>query len=170
MSTKYKVIITNVGLAALSNALAAGKTVELSHVAIGDGNGEPVEPLASMKSMVHELARVSILKKESSSLNPGLTDILAVFPTSVGGFTVREVGVFMENGALFAIANMPDYYKPTASEGIVRELSIRIPLEIDDADAEIVVTPETALVARSEFDALVARVAALEAAAASASE
>jgi len=159
---KYRTVITNVGLNALSAAIANGETITLSHIAVGDGNGQAVEPNAAQLSLVNETARVEILKKEASTINPGLTDVLAIFPTSVGGFTVREVGVLMQGGALFAVANMPDYYKPTAADGIVREMSVRIPLEIDAGNVEISITPETELITRAEFDALAARVAALE--------
>jgi len=99
---KYRTVITNVGLNALSAAIAKGETITLSHIAVGDGNGQAVEPNAAQLSLVNERARVEILKKEASTINPGLTDVLAIFPTSVGGFTVREVLEAAINGGASA--------------------------------------------------------------------
>ena len=39
MATKYYAVLTNVGAAKLANATALGAQVEITQMAVGDGNG-----------------------------------------------------------------------------------------------------------------------------------
>ena len=67
--------------------------------------------------------------------NPNYLIAEMIVPTNVGGWSVREVGLFDNAKNLIAIANFPETYKPKLEEGSGRDLVIRIILQVQSTDA-----------------------------------
>ena len=145
----FLTLVTSVGLAKLANAIALGNAVELTEMAVGDGNGNPTTPAIGDTELVREVYRATI---NSLSVDPDNDNYLIaelVIPTTTGGWTVREVGVFDSDGDLFAIANFPETYKPELEEGSGRDLIIRIIIQVSNASAvTLVVDPAVVLASR----------------------
>lgn len=143
MSTYYT-LLTTLGAAALVNAQVAGTSVALTHIAIGDGGGAPVLPVETQTALVHEVHRVPITSVTQDASNPGWLVIEAVVPATVGGWTVRELGV-IGNGVLIAAGNYPQTYKPILAEGTASDLLVRLIIETSNA-AQVTLTLDPSVV------------------------
>lgn len=136
MSQIYYTLLTVLGAAELVNAEVGGVTVPLTHLAIGDGNGNPVIPSESMTALVREVHRVPITSITADANNPSRLIIEAVIPATVGGWVVREVGLIGGAGAgnkLLAIGNFPASEKPMLAEGSGRDMALRMIISAGNA-------------------------------------
>lgn len=122
----YRSILTLAGLAAMAQAEAAGTPINLTHMAVGDGNGNPVEPVEGQTTLAREAFRAPINRRYQAAGEPNRVTAELVIPATAGGFTLREVGVFTDDGTLFAVGNLPDTYKPQISEGAFADTVVRM--------------------------------------------
>lgn len=157
----FYTLLTAQGAAILTNAYAAGTSVSFTHLAIGDGNGLPVTPTEGMTALVHEVHRVPLSAINVDANNPNWLVAEAVLPTSIGGWTIREVGLLDTAGHLIAVGNFPDTYKPLLAEGSGRDLLIRLIVETSNA-AQVTLTVDPSVVLATN-QAIVNAVAAHEA-------
>jgi hypothetical protein len=146
-------LVTEIGAAKLANATALGTKVNLTHVAVGDGNGNPITPLPTMEALVHEVHRAPINNLSVDPDNASLILVEMVIPPEVGGFTVHEVGVFDDQGNLFAVASFPATYKPTLAEGSGRELAAILRIQVSStASITLKIDPTMVLASRKYVD------------------
>lgn len=130
----FKTIHTAYGLAAMAAAEATGTSINLTHMAVGDGNGNPVDPTEGQTVLVREVFRAPINRVFQSPTEPNRFTAELVIPATAGGFVMREVGVFDADGALFAVGNLPETYKPMASEGAYADTVVRLEFLVTNAD------------------------------------
>lgn len=131
----YKTKITTLGLAKLATAIANSTTISLTTMKLGDGNGNHVdEPNVNASELLRTVwtGSLSYIKPDPVITNRFIAE--AVVPSNVGGWTVREVGLFDSDGDLIVNANFPEVYKPTDTEGAVRDLIVRIYFEVVNGD------------------------------------
>lgn len=143
--TTYYTTLTDTGAAADTNARVAGTSVHLTNLAVGDGNGAFVIPTESMTALVHERHRGPVSSLTVDVSNPSWLVAEAVIPAAVGGFTVREIGLYDDAGHLYAVGNFPETYKPMLAEGSARDLLIRMIIETSNA-ANVTLTIDPAVV------------------------
>lgn len=142
-------VLTTIGKAALVNAAALGQTVTLTEMSVGDGNGAAVNPTEDMTELTNEVYRAQVNAmdvKDSTTMRAEL-----VIPADQGGFYVREVGLFDDEGQLFAVANLPDTYKPALAEGAGRELTVVLLMEISDSEAVTLKIDPTVVLASHSY-------------------
>lgn len=142
----YKTIHTAIGLQLMAEAQATGKQIRLSHMAVGDGNGNPVTPNEEMNQLVRERFRCTVNRvwQDPDISNKFSAEI--VIPASVGGFTLREVGIFDSNGNLFVVGNLPDTYKPNSDDGAYSDTVIRVDFMVKNASiVEMMIDPNVIL-------------------------
>lgn len=132
----YKTIHTRNGLTLMAQAEATGTPINLTHMAVGDGNGNPVEPYEAQTNLVRELFRAPINRVYQDPSTPNKFTCELVIPATTSGFVLRECGVFDSNGSLFAVGNLPDTYKPNISEGAYADTVVR--LEFMTSNASII--------------------------------
>jgi phage-related tail fiber protein len=145
MSTYYT-ILTSAGLAYESAANVGSYAIALSQIAVGDGNGNPTTPDPAQTSLVNEVYRASINSLAQSTDDPTQFIAELIIPATVGGFTIREAGVFTTNGTLFAVCNTPQIYKPTNAEGAFGDATIQIIFQLVNAqDVTISIDPNLAV-------------------------
>jgi microcystin-dependent protein len=150
MPETYKTVLTTVGAAKIANALSEDTAVEVSDMAIGDGNGNATIPSDTQTALVREVYRAAINSSYAANNDPRQMVFELVIPSSVGGWTVREVGLFDAEGALIAVANIPNTYKPIISEGSTRDLIIRIILSVDNPEALVLIAdPNVSIATRA---------------------
>jgi len=132
--SEYFSFITKTGLAKLA-ALPTGETLRLTHMAIGNSTLEPTEEMTQLHNEQYrcELNNVSVDKSNPNSIAAEVT-----LNSEVGGFWIREVGIFDADGDLFAVSKYPATYKPESTEGTVKELGIRMVLRVTNAENVIV--------------------------------
>ncbi|MCZ6390773.1 phage tail protein [Clostridioides difficile] len=132
---KYYTLLTEIGKASIANATALGNKVDLVKLQLGDGAGaeyNPTEEQTSLKNMVWE---GSINNVKIDEENPNWIVIETVIPGSVGGFMIREVGIFDSKEQLIAVSKYPETYKPTADSGSVKDLVIKIILVVSNTSS-----------------------------------
>lgn len=146
----FKTIHTNYGLTRLAEAESTGTPINLTHMAVGDGNGNPVEPTEGQTELVRERYRAEVNRVfQDPADNTRFTAELVV-PASEGGFTLREVGVFDDQGGLFVVGNLPDTYKPAAAEGSFADTVVRVEFLVSNADiVSLQVDPNVAVATQS---------------------
>ncbi|MEA9442262.1 phage tail protein [Aeromonas caviae] len=153
MSAIYFAIPTNAGQAKIANAIALGVPLKITHMAVGDGNGQPVTPNPAQTALVREQRRAPLNTLFQDPLNPAQLVAEQIIPETVGGWWIREVGLFDDSGTLIAIANSPDTYKPQLSEGSGRTQTIRMVLIVSDTSAvELKIDPAVVLATRKYVD------------------
>lgn len=132
----FATIHTQAGLQAMSEAEAAGVPINLTHIAVGDGNGAPVTPTEDQTALVREMYRSAVNRvfKPDPVGQPTKFAVELVVPATEGGFVLREVGVFDADGTLFVVGNLPETYKPQASEGSYSDTVVRVEFIATNAD------------------------------------
>lgn len=133
MAATYYTLLTTIGQASIANAVALGEMVNLTHMAVGDGNGNPTTPNENQTALVRERYRASINQLTVDPANPNYIISEMIVPTNVGGWSVNEVGVFDDHGQLIAVANFPATYKPIIADGSGRDLIIRIIIQVSNS-------------------------------------
>ncbi|WP_363803980.1 phage tail protein [Klebsiella pneumoniae] len=153
MATKYYAVLTNVGAAKLANATALGAQVEITQMAVGDGNGVLPTPNPAQTALVHELRRKPL---NSLSIDPNnANQIIAeqVIPEDEGGWWIREIGLFDKDGDMIAVANCAETYKPQLQEGGGRVQVVRMILIVSSTAAvTLKIDPSVVLATRQYVD------------------
>lgn len=130
---EFRTIHTTYGLTAMAQAEATGTPINLTHIAVGDGNGNPITPTEGMTNLVRERFRATVNRVYQDPATPNRFTAELVIPATTGGFVLREVGVFDSTGSLFAVGNLPDTYKPQASEGAYADTVVRMEFMVTNA-------------------------------------
>ncbi|MDC8757504.1 phage tail protein [Janthinobacterium fluminis] len=152
MST-YFAILTDVGEAKLANAIALGRTIKLATLAVGDGNGNLPMPSSTQKALVHEVRRAGLNQLTVDPANASQIIVEQVLPEDVGGWWIREIGIYDEAGDLCAVANCPPSYKPLMVEGSGRTQVVRVVLIVASTGAvELKIDPSVVLATRKYAD------------------
>lgn len=164
MSQTFYTLLTNIGAAEWVNAEVGGTHVPVTHLALGDGNGNPVVPTEAMTALVNEVHRVPITSVTADAENPNWLIFEAVIPAAIGGWTIREIGLIGGNGGgnkLLDIGNFPATYKPVLAEGAVKDMVIRMITQVSNASVVQLTIDPSVVVATNQ--AIVNAVAAHEA-------
>lgn len=135
MATKYFALLTDVGAAKLANATALGAKIEITQMAVGDGNGTLPTPNPAQTALAHELRRAQLNMLTIDPANTNQIIAEQVIPEDVGGWWIREIGLFDKDGDMIAVANCAETYKPKLQEGSGRVQVIRVILIVSSADA-----------------------------------
>ncbi|QKY39549.1 phage tail protein [Escherichia coli] len=153
MATKYYAVLTNVGAAKLANATALGAQVEITQMAVGDGNGALPTPNPAQTALVHELRRAPLntLSIDPNSANQIIAE--QVIPEDEGGWWIREIGLFDKDGDMIAVANCAETYKPQLQEGSGRVQIVRMILIVSSTAAvTLKIDPSVVLATRAYVD------------------
>lgn len=135
MAENFYTILTTAGLAAFANAQVSQEKVDFAKIAVGDSKGTYYNPVATATGLVNEVWSGPINSISLDEKNPNWIIVEAVIPATVGGFTVREIGVYNTAGILLAIGKVPETYKPAAEQGSLKDLYLRMILEVSNASA-----------------------------------
>ncbi|HEA7087771.1 TPA: phage tail protein [Escherichia coli] len=154
MSTIFKTVITTAGAAKLAAAtVPGGKKVTLSAMAVGDGNGKLPVPDAGQTKLVHEVWRHALNKVSVDNKNKNYIVAELVVPPEVGGFWMRELGLYDDAGTLIAVSNMAESYKPELAEGSGRAQTCRMVIILSNvASVELSIDASTVMATQDYVD------------------
>lgn len=154
MDNEFYTLLTDWGMAKIASALADKKQIHLQKIAVGDGGGQYYEPTASQTNLRHEVWRGEMNTLTVAPNNPNWLIAELVLPEDVGGWYVREVGVFDDEGELIAIGKFPESYKPLLPGGCGKQVCIRLIMEVSNTTAvTLTVDPSIVLATRDYVDA-----------------
>ncbi|EBO5451017.1 phage tail protein, partial [Salmonella enterica] len=153
MDNEFYTLLTDRGMAKIASALADKKQIHLQKMAVGDGGGQYYEPTASQTNLRHEVWRGEMNTLTVAPNNPNWLIAELVLPEEVGGWYVREVGVFDDEGELIAIGKFPESYKPLLPGGCGKQVCIRLIMEVSNTTAvTLTVDPSIVLATRDYVD------------------
>lgn len=132
---KYYTLLTEIGKASIANATALGNKVDLVKLQLGDGAGAEYNPTEEQTSLKNVVWEGSVNNVKIDEENPNWIVIETVIPGGVGGFMIREVGIFDSKEQLIAVSKYPETYKPTADSGSVKDLVIKIILVVSNTSS-----------------------------------
>ena len=135
MASQYFAILTDYGTHAIAHALSQGQPLQLAKFAVGDGNGQAVTPTASATALVHQTHSAPVSAVSLDPRNNKQVIVELTIPENVGGFYIREMGVFDSQNKLIAYANCPESFKPTESSGSGKVQVLRMILKVESSSA-----------------------------------
>ena len=130
----YYAIVTNLGNELIASALASKVPLNLTQIALGDGNGHYVKPDRSITELVHEVWRGGC----AVTMDPANENMIICktnVPVDVGGFTVREIAVLNEKDQMVIFASAPGWRKLNVNNGTSNPMEINIRVTVIDASA-----------------------------------
>ena len=153
MSTKFYTLLTDIGAAKLASAAALGVPLKITHMAVGDGGGTLPTPDAKQTALVNEKRRAALNMLYIDPQNSSQIIAEQVIPENEGGWWIREVGLVDESGALIAVGNCPESYKPQLAEGSGRTQTVRMVLITSSTDnITLKIDPAVVLATRKYVD------------------
>ncbi|EME1582690.1 phage tail protein [Escherichia coli] len=153
MSTKFYTLLTDIGAAKLASAAALGVPLKITHMAVGDGGGTLPTPDAKQTALLNEKRRAALNMLYIDPQNSSQIIAEQVIPENEGGWWIREVGLFDESGALIAVGNCPESYKPQLAEGSGRTQTVRMVLITSSTDnITLKIDPAVVLATRKYVD------------------
>lgn len=153
MTAKYFAILTNQGAARLANAAALGTKLNLTQMAVGDANGTLPTPDPSQTKLINQkrIAPLNLLTVDPANTSQIIAE--QIIPENEGGFWIREIGLYDDDGILIAVANCPETYKPQLQEGSGRTQTIRMILIVSSTSAiTLKIDPAVVLATRQYVD------------------
>lgn len=135
MTAQYFTVLTDYGTQAFAKALATNQPLRLSSFAVGDGNGQAVTPTADRTALVKETHRANVSAVSLDPRNNKQIIIELTIPEDVGGFYIREMGVFDSSNKLVAYANTPESFKPALESGSGKVQVLRMILKVSNSQA-----------------------------------
>ncbi|MDZ9946660.1 tail fiber protein [Escherichia coli] len=152
MSTKFKTVITTAGAAKLAAATApGGRKVNITTMAVGDGGGKLPVPDAGQTGLIHEVWRHALNKISQDKRNSNYIIAELVIPPEVGGFWMRELGLYDDAGTLIAVANMAESYKPALAEGSGRSQTCRMVIIVSSVASVALIIDTTTVMATQDY-------------------
>lgn len=150
MST-FKSVVTTLGQSRIAAAIAAGTDINITQLAVGDGNGKATTPVATQTKLVKEVYRTPLNSLKLDPTHGNWVIAEAVISASVGGFWMREMGLFADDGALIAVCNMADTYKPTLAEGSGRTQTLRMVIAVSNTEAISLLIDDSVIMATEQY-------------------
>lgn len=145
-SRKFIVVTTHLGNSKLAAAAVSGTPVNISMMAVGDGNGQQLRPTPEQTELHNEQFRAPLNRLSISDQAANVIEAEMIMPPQVGGFWLREVALIDDEGEFIAVGNMPDTYKPLLAEGSGRFQIIRMQLQVSSTeDVNMLVDPSVVL-------------------------
>ncbi|WP_422527920.1 phage tail protein [Serratia fonticola] len=153
MSARYFALLTNIGVAKITNAAALGIKLNITEMAVGDGGGSLPTPTPDQTSLVNERRRAPINQLSIDPLNDAQIIVEQVIPENIGGWWIKEVGLYDEDGDLVAVSNCPETYKPLLQEGSGRTQTVRMVIIVSNTSSVTVkIDPAVVLATRKYID------------------
>lgn len=151
MAQDYYCILTNAGLAYEAACKANQVPIKLTHFAVGDGNGAAYNPGPEATALRRETHRQAINSLLQDEANPSWLMAEAMIADDVGGWTIREVGIFTDTGLLYAIGKYPDSVKPVLAQGSGKQFYVRAIFQTSNATSVTLLIDNSVVMATRAF-------------------
>lgn len=156
LNSQFFAILTNIGAAKQANADALGLPWKITHMAIGDANGADPIPSVTQTKLINEVRRAPLNTLKIDPANAAVIIAEQVIPADVGGFWIREIGLYDADGDFVAVANCAPSFKPLLVQGSGRTQIVRLNIIVTNAgNVELKIDPSVVLATRAYVDAKV---------------
>ncbi len=155
MEAEFIALVTDMGAKKMLEAVGEEKRVNITQFAVGDGNGKTYRPTTDLVELVNEVWRGDVGSCRISEESENVLIIEAVIPSDEGGFTIREMGVFDEEGTMIAICNTPDTQKVRVVDGVVHELGVSMEILLSNTESvELKIDPGVIMATKKDIERL----------------
>lgn len=155
-NSQFQAILTAIGAAKQANANALGVPWTFAQMGVGDANDTDPFPDRLQTKLINERRRAPLNQLKPDPNNPGVIIAEQVIPENVGGFWIREIGLYDQDGDLVAVANCAPTFKPLLAQGSGRTQIIRMNLIVSSiANIVLKIDPSVVLATREYVDTLV---------------
>lgn len=152
-TSQFFAILTNVGAAKQANADALGIPWKITQMGVGDANGTDPIPAATQTALINERRRAPLNQLKVDPANSAVIIAEQVIPAEVGGWWIREIGLYDADNDLVAIANCAPSFKPLLTQGSGRTQVVRMNLVVSNASSvELKIDPSVVLATRAYVD------------------
>lgn len=134
-----KSIMTTLGADVFAAAKNQSGRLNLSTIAISDAETEQLDETAT--ELVNERYRASINRLFQNDQN--ITEFTAevIIPAHIGGFTLRQFGIFDDQDHLIMIGQLDESYKASVAEGAYEDQVLYIKFELSAEDVALIFVP-----------------------------
>lgn len=144
--------LTSAGERKFAAAAVSGVPVNFSEMAVGDGGGI-VPDLSESDDLVNELYRAPLNRVVIADQGANIIRTEMIMMPQVGGFWVREAGLYDNEGVCIAVATVPPSYKPLLAQGSGRLHAVNIWIAVSStADVELKADPAVILATVDELN------------------
>lgn len=147
MAKQYYSVLTTYGAQLFAQAMANKRPVTITHMAVGDGNGKSIQPDSTRTTLFREVHRTTVSAVSTDPRNNKQVIFELTIPEAVGGFYIREMGIFDATGKMVAMANCPETYKPRLDEGSGKVQVLRMVLLVSSSDAVTITVDDSVIFA-----------------------
>jgi len=152
MAEAFFNILTIIGQQKKASAEAGGAAVNITHFKVGDSNGTYYTPIETQTDLVHTTYTGNFTDNSGSQIlvNPSaLNEVLykCFIPADIGGFTVRELGLFDAEDNLILICKLPAQDKFALESGLYQPLTFTPRIIYTNPATQAVLTPSSQLIA-----------------------
>ncbi|MGV8860187.1 MAG: phage tail protein [Pseudomonas sp.] len=152
-TSQFYAILTNIGVAKQTNADALGIAWKITQMGVGDANGADPQPAATQTALINERRRAPLNQLKVDPANSAIIIAEQVIPAEVGGWWIREIGLYDADNDLVAIANCAPSFKPLLTQGSGRTQVVRMNLIVSNsASVELKIDPSVVLATRDYVD------------------
>lgn len=159
IANTYGTIVTDIGSQLITAAVMEGQKVNIVKLAVGDGGGSYYKPDSTMTALKGEKWRGSVTSVQINENSPNMIDVVAVVPSDVGGWTIREMGVFddaeeTDGGPnMIAVCNTPDTEKVIITSGAAGEIELTMHIEISNTGViSFIVDPNVVTATKKDIE------------------
>ncbi|EML9404212.1 TPA: phage tail protein [Klebsiella pneumoniae] len=150
---KYSAVVTAAGREKMAAAAITGQPVGFAFMGVGDGGGVVPSPDPAQVSLVNERYRAALNRVVIADQSANIIRAEMIMPPQVGGFWLREAGLFDEDGVCLAVASLAPSYKPLLAEGSGRLQALNIWIAVSStADIELKADPSVILATVDEVN------------------
>lgn len=131
----YSSKLTATGERKIAEAIANGTRLNITHMAVTDGETEMYRAEVNTLSVVED----------------GVLFVEMVIPEQVGGFWIHGTAIYDEAGERIADGNLPATYKPLLEEGSGRISTVRMLLRVSSTEAVTLKVDPSVVLATVEY-------------------
>lgn len=152
-NSQFFAILTAIGKAKQANADALGIPWTFAQMGVGDANDTDPIPNEQQTRLINERRRAPLNQLSVDPTNPNIIIAEQVIPENIGGWWIREVGLYDADGDLVAVANCAPSYKPLLTQGSGRTQVVRMNLIVSNtANVDLKIDPSVVLATRKYVD------------------
>ncbi|MFV2945260.1 phage tail protein [Pseudomonas japonica] len=152
-NSQFFAILTAIGEAKQANADTLGIPWTFAQMGVGDANGADPIPDRGQTRLINERRRAPLNMVKVEPANPNIIIAEQVIPPDVGGWWIREIGLYDTAGDLVAVANCAPSFKPLLSQGTGKTQIVRLNLIVTStANVQLKIDPAVVLATREYVD------------------
>ncbi|WP_241653245.1 phage tail protein [Pseudomonas alkylphenolica] len=148
-TSQFFAILTAVGEAKQANANALGIPWTFAQMGVGDANQTEPIPSRTQTKLINERRRAPLNQVKIDPDNANIIIAEQVIPPDVGGWWIREIGLYDAAGDLVAVANCAPSFKPLLTQGTGKTQVVRLNIIVTStANVELKIDPAVVLATR----------------------